>query len=872
MASSTLYSLVRRQQNKQDAAQNTSNSASSLVSTLVPTILIAAAIFIVFLVLRNKLARVFQARTFDGLVAKDAQTPAPKTSFLGWLSDYRQLSDEHILQHSSLDNYFFVRYLKMLMVIAFVGCCVTWPILFPVNATGKGGQKQLDLLSMSNIANPNRYYAHALTAWVFFGFVLFVVVRESLYFIGVRQAYFMTSFHAQRLSSRTVLFLGIPKESLSEQALRQVFGHHVRKIWIVPDCEKLEDKIEDRDDLWNKLETGEMKLIINENKKAQKQAKKKGASANPTNPSDPLASVGKKDWPTHKLKFLIGKKVDTIQYGRAELPKLNKDIQEMQNEHFDGRGKSSSAAFVEFSSQAAAQEAMQFTENKKKKTKFSPRYIQVHPEQVIWKNLAMSKASRKLKMALATTVVTLMTIFWAIPVAFVGSLSNVNYLTNELPWLGFINSIPDVILGVVTGLLPVVLLAVLVALVPIICRQLAKFAGAPTLAVVESKTQSWYFIFQVIQVFLITTFSSAASSVVTQIVQNPGSAVNLLAKNLPKASNFYISYFILQGLMIFALQILNIAGLLSIYVLGKILGKTPRKQYTRWMQLIGLGWGSEYPKITNMGVIMLSYSCIAPLVLGFATIGFALMYLGFRYQFLFVLGLKVDMNGEGYLKALRQLLVGLYLATWCLIGLFAISVGDSRAAIGPLVLMVVFLVVLIVCNVLVNAGLKPLESNIPLDLLAGNQASRVLSAESTEEGHGYDSDDTRADPNALHNTSNGAPIVNKGERAQPQNEWQPSVPKDKRKSNFLTSRFENAIDKSRAKATYMHPALAAPKKDMVVWLAQDKLGISRELVRGNKEAGINSTDEFAWLNEKNKVEWDTTQPEKVPIYDEVRYW
>jgi calcium permeable stress-gated cation channel len=71
MASSTLYSLIRRQQNKQDEAQNTSNSASSLVSTLVPTILIAAAIFIVFLVLRNKLARVFQARTFDGLVAKE---------------------------------------------------------------------------------------------------------------------------------------------------------------------------------------------------------------------------------------------------------------------------------------------------------------------------------------------------------------------------------------------------------------------------------------------------------------------------------------------------------------------------------------------------------------------------------------------------------------------------------------------------------------------------------------------------------------------------------------------------------------------------------------------------------------------------------
>jgi hypothetical protein len=36
--------------------------------------------------------------------------------------------------------------------------------------------------------------------------------------------------------------------------------------------------------------------------------------------------------------------------------------------------------------------------------------------------------------------------------------------------LSFINDIPKVVLGVVTGLLPVVLLAVLMALVPIVCR------------------------------------------------------------------------------------------------------------------------------------------------------------------------------------------------------------------------------------------------------------------------------------------------------------------------------------------------------------------------------------------------------------------
>jgi hypothetical protein len=58
----------------------------------------------------------------------------------------------------------------MLTVICFGGCCITFPILFPVNGTGDGGEKQLDLLSFSNIGKDqkNRYYAHTFVAWIFF--------------------------------------------------------------------------------------------------------------------------------------------------------------------------------------------------------------------------------------------------------------------------------------------------------------------------------------------------------------------------------------------------------------------------------------------------------------------------------------------------------------------------------------------------------------------------------------------------------------------------------------------------------------------------------------------------------------------------------
>lgn len=82
------------------------------------------------------------------------------------------------------------------------------------------------------------------------------------------------------------------------------------------------------------------------------------------------------------------------------------------------------------------------------------------------------------------------------------------------------------------------------------------------MARVELFTQSAHFVFQVVQVFLVTTLTSAASAATTQIIKNPLSAKDLLAKNLPKATNFYISYFLLQGLSLSSMALVQIASAL----------------------------------------------------------------------------------------------------------------------------------------------------------------------------------------------------------------------------------------------------------------------------------------------------------------------
>ena len=514
------------------------------------------------------------------------------------------IPDTFVLQHNSLDGYFLLRFLKIACTICFVGCCITFPVLFPVNAVGGGGQTQLNLISFANVTHKNYYYAHTFVAWVFIGFVFFMVTRESIYYINLRQAYLLSPMYASRISSRTVLFSSVPGDYLDDAKIRRMFGQQVKNLWVASECSELDKKVQQRDKIAIKLESAETKLIKTAVKARTKAIKKGGntEAAEMTEEVDVAGDSGSvaaryitpKQRPTHRLKLLIGKKVDTINWSRAELRRMIPEIEEEQAIHRAGEAKAVSAVFVEFYTQSDAQAAYQMLAHHKA-LHMSPRVIGFTPGDVVWSNLRITWYERVIRNFLTIAAVVLTIVFWSIPVAVVGSISNINSLISKVHFLKFIDSIPSVILGVVTGLLPSVLMAVLFALLPIYLRLMSKLAGLPTLSMIELRTQSYYFWFQVIQVFIVTTLTSAASAAVTQIIDDPSSATSLLAENLPKASNFYISYFILQGLVFSSGALLQIAGLIVFKVLGKFLDSTPRKMYKRWATLSSLGWGTIFP-------------------------------------------------------------------------------------------------------------------------------------------------------------------------------------------------------------------------------------------------------------------------------------
>jgi hypothetical protein len=273
----------------------------------------------------------------------------------------------------------------------------------------------------------------------------------------------------------------------------------------------------------------------------------------------------------------------------------------MQAAHKKRDGKLLGTAFVEFSSVHEAQAAYQSLTHHHI-LHMQPRFTGMTPTEIIWGNLNIKWWERVIREIVVIAFVVALIVFWAIPVAAVGAISKVDKLIEIIPAFSFIYNLPKVLIGLITGLLPVILLAVLMALLPIILRLAAKISGCPTRSAVELAVQNYYFAFQVIQVFLVATLGSSAAAVVKSVKDNPAGAPSLLANNIPTASTFYLSYFLLQGLGIVANALLAVVGLIVFKVLGRLLDNTPRKMYNRWISLAGLGWGTLFPIYTNLFV------------------------------------------------------------------------------------------------------------------------------------------------------------------------------------------------------------------------------------------------------------------------------
>lgn len=244
-------------------------------------------------------------------------------------------------------------------------------------------------------------------------------------------------------------------------------------------------------------------------------------------------------------------------------------------------------------------------------------------------------------------------------------------------------------------------------------------------------------------------------------------------------------------------------------------------------------------------------------MLGFATIGISLFYLAWRYNIFFVTDTKVDTRGLIYPRALKQLFTGVYIAELSLIGILATSV-----AIGPLVLMIIFLIFSILLNLTINSALDPLLYNLPRTLVEEEMVRRESGA-SVESGE-----------KAAGNVSNGSsPTTTTGKKlglfAKFFKPWEHCDYETMRKlvpqgDVDVYGLYAEEVERD----AYYPPSVTSAVP--LLWIPEDVMGISKQEIRDTSKV-IPITDEGCTLSDKNKLEWDT-ETVRPPVWEEKIYY
>jgi hypothetical protein len=350
-----------------------------------------------------------------------------------------------------------------------------------------------------------------------------MVSRECVYFVNLRQAYLLAPHYADRLSSRTVLFTCVTQNILDERKLRRVFGDTVKNVWIPRDTSDLEGLVRERDQTADRLENAEIQLIKKANLAYQRALKSghpdlvpmtevsshrdskettgvqetKVVEVTESPASPPLSThgdgtpimassyvlqgpapgisgsvaaqwIGAEERPRHRPIANFGRRVDTIKWTRTRLKELGVEISKLRRDYRKGRSSPHPAVFIEFHTQVDAQAAYQ-TLAHHRANHMRSEIVGVRPEEIVWDSLYFRWWERIVRKFVIQGFVAVMVIFWSLPAAIVGSISNIKTLSSVF-FLHWLNQLPSIIIGLISGLLPAVALAALMSIVPMIMR------------------------------------------------------------------------------------------------------------------------------------------------------------------------------------------------------------------------------------------------------------------------------------------------------------------------------------------------------------------------------------------------------------------
>ncbi|KAF8637999.1 hypothetical protein AX16_010631 [Volvariella volvacea WC 439] len=733
-----------------NSAQGNSNSTRTFVTALVANSGLLLVEVAAFLLLKQRLWRIYSPRTHLPPPQKRAQELP--NGLWRWLPALLRMPTKDIIHKNGLDAYMFLRYMKMLITILLVYTIVTFAVIIPVNSINiinlNNGVERISWMNIIEPQDQGRFAAHTTVAYILTFFVIYMINREMRHFVEMRHEFLTSKSHSRLAQARTVLITSVPEDLADEQSLRKFASFvpgGVDKVWLFRDTRELNELYEQRQDACELLEAAESQLLKlamkawRKRRAAQKKARKAGNDVEKHQngateeaiepPSMTLLNelVPAKQRPRHRAGLLgiLGKKVDTIDWCKTEIARLNKAINEMREQIV--KGKFLGSAFIRCNLQAGAHVLAQCISHHQPLMMYD-KWMEANPKDIVWQNLDDGALEIRSRFVLSWLATGGLIFAWTFPVAFIGTLSNLDDLCGKVKWLSWVCVAPNPIPGIIQGVLPPALLAALFATLPYILRALAWYQCIPRYSLISLSVYKRFFLFLLVHGFLIVTLSAGITRAVRGIIERPTETVQELASQLPGASVFFLTYMVTQGLAGAGNALAQFVPLLLHFIKKWFLGRTPRQAYEVTFMMPAADFGAVLPRLSLLATIAFAYSVLSPLINLLALISFAMFYVAWKFLFTQVFDQPDEMETGGlyFPMAVSNLFVGLYIEHICLACLFFLKSSVSKeAGIVQAGLMLALLGITAVAQIFITHCYGPITKYLPMSLAMKQMSERL---------------------------------------------------------------------------------------------------------------------------------------------------
>ena len=372
-------------------------------------------------------------------------------------------------------------------------------------------------------------------------------------------------------------------------------------------------------------------------------------------------------------------------------------------------------AFVVMRTFAAATIAIQSMHSSK------PGAMQVssapEPRDVLWSNVYVSKGATRTRSILGEFLVILIISFYIIPVALVSLLVSEQALVSSSPRLAQLDQATALFSSVIALVQPLCIM-LMQQILPPLFMAIGRLEGLVCFSDIQMRAFSRYFLFQVLNVFLVTTIAGSIFDTIATIVEKPEEALLMLGNSLPRMSSFFITFVTIKTFFGLGLELVRTMSLLQatirVFVIPNATLRTARRVVCGLRAIDDPGWFPFHKILAqDMLVVVISvvFAVVAPLVLLPCALFCLFSRIMWTHHHLYVYESVFESGGQFWPKIFRRFVFGLIIAQMTITGQFILKEARHEAYATVALMFMTYLFLRST-----RARYDPTSSTLPLEV------------------------------------------------------------------------------------------------------------------------------------------------------------